>query len=187
MTDAPTAAPLPTDSPAYDPIAAMADDRARSYNQGLTPLHPPQKSLIRFMASLFIGLALLAAIGAEIAIADNLPMFRGAVIGPVIILALFVLVMLPDRIYRRWGYDMAAEQLRILRGFMWRTDTIVPFNRIQHIDVAQGPFQRFFDLSTLIVHTAGTHNSIVTLPGLRTEDAENMRDTIKDHIRQDMI
>jgi hypothetical protein len=37
------------------------------------------------------------------------------------------------------------------------------------------------------VHTAGTHNSIVTLPGLATIDAEDMRETIKDHIRQDMI
>ena len=80
--------------------------------------------------------------------------------------------MLPHRIYRRWGYDMGDEQLRVLRGFLWRTDTIVPFNRIQHIDVAQGPLQRLFGLSTLIVHTTGTHNSIVTLPG---------------HIRQDMI
>lgn len=95
--------------------------------------------------------------------------------------------MLPGRIYRRWGYDMGDEQLRVLRGFMWRTDTIVPFNRIQHIDVAQGPFQRMFGLSTLIVHTAGTHNSIVTLPGLSTPDAETMRDIIKGHIRQDMI
>ena len=44
-----------------------------------------------------------------------------------------------------------------------------------------------FGLSTLIVHTAGTHNSIVTLPGLATADAEDMRETIKGHIRQDMI
>ena len=96
-------------------------------------------------------------------------------------------VVLPHRIYRRWGYDMGDEQLRVLRGFLWRTDTIVPFNRIQHIDVAQGPLQRLFGLSTLIVHTAGTHNSIVTLPGLATADAETMRETIKGHIRQDMI
>ena len=82
---------------------------------------------------------------------------------------------------------MGDEQLRVLRGFLWRKDTIVPFNRIQHIDVAQGPLQRLFGLSTLIVHTAGTHNSIVTLPGLATHDAEDMRETIKGHIRQDMI
>ena len=98
-----------------------------------------------------------------------------------------MVMVLPNRIYRRWGYDMGDEQLRVLRGYLWRTDTIVPFNRIQHIDVAQGPLQRLFDLSTLIVHTAGTHNSIVTLPGLATETAESMRETIKGHIRQDMI
>ena len=106
---------------------------------------------------------------------------------PVAIFVALQVVVLPHRIYRRWGYDMGDEQLRVLRGFLWRTDTIVPFNRIQHIDVAQGPLQRLFGLSTLIVHTAGTHNSIVTLPGLATADAETMRETIKGHIRQDMI
>lgn len=170
-----------------DPLAEMEQDKARTYNQGLTPLHPPQKSLIRLNTGIFAAILIIAAVAVEFAIRNELPLAAGSIIGPVAAFALFLFIFLPNRIYRRWGYDMGDEQLRVLRGFMWRTDTIVPFNRIQHIDVAQGPFQRMFGLSTLIVHTAGTHNSIVTLPGLSTPDAETMRDTIKGHIRQDMI
>ncbi len=170
-----------------DPLAEMEHDKARAYNQGLTPLHPPQKSLIRLNTAIFAAILIIAAVAVEFAIRNELPLAPGSIIGPVTAFALFLFTMLPGRIYRRWGYDMGDEQLRVLRGFMWRTDTIVPFNRIQHIDVAQGPFQRMFGLSTLIVHTAGTHNSIVTLPGLSTPDAETMRDIIKGHIRQDMI
>ncbi len=133
------------------------------------------------------AILLLVAVVAEIALRLQLGVEPGMVLIPVILFAALIVFILPGRIYRRWGYDMGDEQLRILRGFLWRTDTIVPFNRIQHIDVAQGPLQRLFGLSTLIVHTAGTHNSIVTLPGLATANAEEMRDTIKDHIRQDMI
>ena len=136
---------------------------------------------IRALILVVLGLA------AEILLWVQLEVQPGMVLVPVALLAALQVLVLPHRIYRRWGYDMGDEQLRVLRGFLWRTDTIVPFNRIQHIDVAQGPLQRLFDLSTLIVHTAGTHNSIVTLPGLATADAEAMRETIKGHIRQDMI
>lgn len=167
-------------------------DPARRYNQGLTPLHPPQKTLMRLNGLLtWLPLVVVAAI-ADIAVQTQLPgeLFGYSpwtILEVVAVMALFFILALPGRKYRRWGYDMGDEQLRVLRGFLWRTDTIVPFNRIQHIDVAQGPLQRLFDLSTLIVHTAGTHNSIVTLPGLATADAEEMRETIKGHIRQDMI
>ena len=137
--------------------------------------------IIRSLVLLALGLV------AEIALWVQLGTSPGMVLVPVALLGLLQIAVLPGRIYRRWGYDMGDEQLRVLRGFLWRTDTIVPFNRIQHIDVAQGPLQRLFGLSTLIVHTAGTHNSIVALPGLATADAEDMRETIKSHIRQDMI
>lgn len=170
-----------------DPVAALQDDQMHSYNQGLTPLHPPHKTLIRIRMAIRALMLLVAASAAETALYYNLQLSSGMVIGPVLLLAMLLIFVLPERIYRRWGYDMGDEQLRVLRGFLWRTDTIVPFNRIQHIDVAQGPLQRLFDLSTLIVHTAGTHNSIVGLPGLATADAEAMRETIKGHIRQDMI
>ena len=170
-----------------DPLAQMAADKARSYNQGLTPLHPPQESLLRVSKILTMIPLLIGAGVLDVILQDEIGLPFGAIIGPVAVAAAFVIFFLPHRIYRRWGYDMGDEQLRILRGFLWRTDTIVPFNRIQHIDVAQGPLQRMFGLSTLVVHTAGTHNSIVTLPGLATEDAETMRDTIKTHIRKDMI
>lgn len=170
-----------------DPFEQMEADKARVYNQGLAPLHPPHQSLLRVSAVLTMIPVLIGGGVLDFILQSEIGTPFGTIIGPLAIFAAFVITFLPHRIYRRWGYDMGSEQLRILRGFLWRTDTIVPFNRIQHIDVAQGPLQRMFGLSTLVVHTAGTHNSIVTLPGLATADAEAMRDTIKVHIRKDMI
>lgn len=169
------------------PHRSAETDEARLYNQGLTPLHPPQRSLIRLRAAIRAIILLVLAVVGEYFLQRELGLSGGYIVGAAVLLALMLVFLLPHRVYRRWGYDMGIEQLRVLRGFLWRTDTIVPFNRIQHIDVAQGPLQRFFGLSTLIVHTAGTHNSIVTLPGLATADAEDMREAIKGHIRQDMI
>ena len=174
-------------TPQAVPTEHDSDDPARRYNQGLTPLDPSQNSLIRINMAIRALILVVLGLAAEILLWVQLEVQPGMVLVPVALLAALQVLVLPHRIYRRWGYDMGDEQLRVLRGFLWRTDTIVPFNRIQHIDVAQGPLQRLFDLSTLIVHTAGTHNSIVTLPGLATADAEAMRETIKGHIRQDMI
>jgi len=170
-----------------DPATAPEPALSPSYNQGLTPLHPPHKSLLRIQMILRALILLILASVAETLLYMHHEVQAGMVLVPAAVFAFLMISVLPHRIYRRWGYDMGDAQLRVLRGYLWRTDTIVPFNRIQHIDVAQGPLQRMFDLSTLIVHTAGTHNSIVTLPGLATADAESMRETIKGHIRQDMI
>ena len=170
-----------------DRSIALESAPSHSYNQGLTPLHPPQKSLVRINMIVRAVVLQALAVTAEILLLVQVGIQPGLILIPAALFALVLIFVLPNRIYRRWGYDMGDEQLRVLRGFLWRTDTIVPFNRIQHIDVAQGPLQRMFGLSTLIVHTAGTHNSIVTLPGLATIDAEDMRETIKGHIRQDMI
>ena len=82
---------------------------------------------------------------------------------------------------------MGADRIRIVRGFLFRSDTIVPFGRIQHIDLDQGPIQRRYDLATLTVHTAGNHNSTVSLPGLLHEDAMAMREQIRAHIKRDAI
>jgi membrane protein YdbS with pleckstrin-like domain len=66
---------------------------------------------------------------------------------------------------------------------LFHSDTIIPFGRIQHIDVDQGPVQRRYDLATLSVHTAGSHNDTVSLPGLLHADALALRETIRAHIR----
>jgi membrane protein YdbS with pleckstrin-like domain len=72
-----------------------------------------------------------------------------------------------------------------VRGWLFHTDTIVPFVRVQHLDVKRGPLDKMFGTATLVVHTAGTHNSIVTVPGLSPARAAEIRDVIREHVRTD--
>ena len=101
-----------------------------------------------------------------------------------LLLALFVLVA-PGRRFRALGYRFDDEDLHIARGVWVRTETMVPLARVQHIDVSQGPVERAFGVSRLVLHTAGTMNSLVVLPGLAREDAEVMRDRIRARIAPD--
>lgn len=102
-----------------------------------------------------------------------------------LLFAVIMVVSVPGRKYRTIGYAMGADSLRVVRGMMFHTDTVVPFVRVQHIDVGQGPLERMAGVTHLVVHTAGTHNSVVTLPGLNRETATAMRDTIRAHIQTD--
>lgn len=101
------------------------------------------------------------------------------------VLALAILIIVPQRIWRRLGYRLSGHSLRIVRGWMFHTDTIVPFVRVQHLDVARGPLDKLLGTASLVVHTAGTHNSVVTLPGLDPDTADEMRATIRAEIRTD--
>jgi membrane protein YdbS with pleckstrin-like domain len=89
-----------------------------------------------------------------------------------------VLVAAPNR-WRRWGWAWTGRELHVAQGWLTRSHTIVPALRVQHIDVTQGPVERMFGVATLVLHTAGTANSEVHLPGISRETAEQIRDAIR--------
>jgi membrane protein YdbS with pleckstrin-like domain len=100
-------------------------------------------------------------------------------------IAAAVVIIAPQRIYRRLRYRLTGQVLQVLRGWLFHTDTVVPLVRVQHLDVIRGPFDKLFGTASLVVHTAGTHNSVVALPGLSPEHAAEMRDVIREHVRSD--
>ena len=147
----------------------------------LTALDPAFVTTSRILSALSL---LPFVIGAGVLeIARVLP--SGSFLVPILLLYGFIAFVVPARKYRHWGYDMGTDRIRIVRGYMFYHDTIVPFGRIQHIDVDQGPIDRRYGLATLTVHTAGNHNSKVALPGLSHSDALAMREAIRAAIRQD--
>ena len=68
---------------------------------------------------------------------------------------------------------------------MWQLETRIPISRVQHLDLRRGPLERRAGLATLIVHTAGTRMSAVTVSGLDEVDAERLRDTLSHQLDQD--
>ena len=80
--------------------------------------------------------------------------------------------------YKHFSYAMNEFGLYIHRGVFWRRKIIVPRNRVQHTDVIQGPIERRYELAELTVHTAGTRNASVKLPGILHADAEKLRESL---------
>ncbi|WP_336986904.1 PH domain-containing protein [Altererythrobacter aquiaggeris] len=150
---------------------------------GLTQVHPDHKKVLRIKA-LIASMVMLVPV-TIIQFAAPVPM--GVLIVPALILAGLFIWRLPRRRYDYKGFDMGADRLRVVRGYWWRADAVVPFGRVQHLDVQQGPLERTYGLATLILHTAGTHNASVPLAGLLREDAEAMRETIRQHIKREAL
>lgn len=150
-------------------------------DDALTPLDPAYQSMLRLQFAL-VAVALLAvSTVAELAI----PGYTGVLWAPAGVFALWLLIRAPLRRYSARGYSLEGERLRVVRGILFRADTVVPFGRVQHIDVGQGPLERAFGLATLTVHTAGTHNASVAVPGLAQAEATAIREAIRAAIRRD--
>jgi membrane protein YdbS with pleckstrin-like domain len=150
----------------------------------LQPVEPAYRNALRARAAAFWIPLFLVALLVNYLVLTQTP-FSGLLPVAIGLIGLSAITVAPDRIYRRLGYAIDGRLLRTVRGWLFHTDTIVPFVRVQHIDVARGPLDKFFGTASLVVHTAGTHNSVVTLPGLDPEKAADMREAIRAEIRTD--
>lgn len=78
--------------------------------------------------------------------------------------------------WRHTSFRVDERGIEIRKGVLWQRVINVPRSRIQHTDVSQGPLQRRYQLSTLIIHTAGTEHATVDLTGLSHATALRIRD-----------
>lgn len=111
-----------------------------------------------------------------------LPLLFPVILGPVSVLlfGLFVFV-LPKFRWKRWYYNVNDKSVDMLRGIVFKKRTVVPINRIQHVDTKQGPVYRKFGLSSINISTAATTHEI---PALDEETATQLRNSISELVRQ---
>ncbi|MFR9726606.1 PH domain-containing protein [Streptomyces sp. MS19] len=81
------------------------------------------------------------------------------------------------RNWRSWCYQERDDDLLIQRGVLWRQLTVVPYGRMQLVEVTSGPLERRFGLARLQLHTAAAATD-ATVPGLAPAEAERLRDRL---------
>jgi membrane protein YdbS with pleckstrin-like domain len=82
-----------------------------------------------------------------------------------------------ERNYRAWGYTERADDLLVRRGLAFRHLVVVPYGRMQFVDVTAGPVQRQFGLATVQLHTAAAASD-ARIPGLEPAEAARLRDRL---------
>jgi len=85
--------------------------------------------------------------------------------------------VLLGRNWRSWRYAERADDLLITRGVLWHHETIVPYGRMQLVEVTSGPVERHFGLASVQLHTAAAATD-ATIPGLVPAEAERLRDRL---------
>ncbi len=93
-------------------------------------------------------------------------------------LALFVWAWwLIGRRVRSYGYCERADDLLVTSGILFRRLVIVPYGRMQLVDVTAGPIDRWLGITTVQLHTAAA-TSDAAIPGLTPDDASDLRDRL---------
>ena len=78
------------------------------------------------------------------------------------------------------GYLVRDRDVVYRRGWWSRTVTAVPFTRIQHSEIQQGPLGRWWGYCTLKLYTAGASGANLEIPGLSMATARNIRRMLED-------
>ena len=79
--------------------------------------------------------------------------------------------------YLAWGYAERVDDLLVHRGLLVRRLSVVPYGRMQFVDVTAGPVDRLFGLATLQLHTAAAATD-ARIPGLARDEAQRLRDRL---------
>lgn len=89
---------------------------------------------------------------------------------------LVVALWIAHKRYRYTFWILDEDGFAVRRGRLWQWETRVPSSRVQHLDLKRGPLERAHNLASLVLHTAGTRLSAVSISGLDDADAERLRD-----------
>jgi membrane protein YdbS with pleckstrin-like domain len=84
---------------------------------------------------------------------------------------------LAGRQVRNWGYAEREDDLLVRHGLMFRQIVVVPYGRMQYVDVQAGPLDRAFGIAKVQLHTASAGTDAV-IPGLPPEEAARLRDRL---------
>ena len=85
----------------------------------------------------------------------------------------------PGVAYRHWSYRLGEDAIEVDHGVAFRTHSVIPYFRVQHVDTSQGPIDRRLGLTSLTIHTASAATD-ATLPGLADADARDVRSFVLD-------
>jgi uncharacterized protein len=85
--------------------------------------------------------------------------------------------LLVSRRFRSWGYAEREDDLLVRRGVLFARLSVVPYGRMQFIDVTAGPLERALGLATVRLHTAAAATD-ARIPGLEREEAARLRDSL---------
>lgn len=117
----------------------------------------------------------------------NEPIFTtiGLIAAVVLVICIIFTCIWAPLYYKSIDYLLNDTEMTWKRGVWFRKTGIVPYNRITHVDIVQGPIMRMFGISHLKIETAGggasKKSAEIEIEGVC--DPEPLRQLIMDFVR----
>jgi uncharacterized protein len=154
---------------------ATRSDEAFTWAEGWTPVSAKLTSARRL--SLVLVYVLVVAGVVALAVVPSVPRVW-AVVAAVVAVIVFVWGWwLIGRRVRSFGYAERGDDLIVTSGIMFRRLVIVPYGRMQLVDVKAGPIDRWMGITTVQLHTAAATTD-ASIPGLEPAVAADLRDRL---------
>ena len=138
-----------------------------------TPVSPRLATARRVLLSAFTVPAVLAFVVLTIALGQ--PFVAAAALVPVA-LAVWGWWLIGRQV-RAWCYAERDDDLLVRHGVLQRNLVVVPYGRMQYVDVQAGPLDRMVGIARLQLHTASASTDAV-IPGVRSDEAARLRDRL---------
>jgi membrane protein YdbS with pleckstrin-like domain len=122
-----------------------------------------------------VGLIVVAAVIVAVALLAGWTALLIALAAPVLVAVWWF--WLVGRQVRAIGYAERDDDLLVRRGIMWRQIVVVPYGRLQYVDVQAGPVDRVFGIARVQLHTASASTDAY-VPGLTPDEAARLRDRL---------
>lgn len=98
----------------------------------------------------------------------------------VFIFWLLSIFLLPHLTWKNWRYAVDENEIDLKRGVIFKTRTLIPLSRVQHVDTRQGPLLGWYDLASVTISTAATTHEI---PAVDQVLADRVRHQISTYAR----
>lgn len=155
-----------------------SDDLSLVSDLVFEPLENSYRSVLYIGNTIFFAIMGIIAISIYFSVKDDLPFFL-QVAAMILFFTLLVFSFLSIHFgFKNKAYALRKQDIIFQTGWLWKSKTVVPFKRIQHSEVSQGPIDRMFNLGKLRVFTAGGSGSDLTIPGLSFIKANQLKDFI---------
>jgi membrane protein YdbS with pleckstrin-like domain len=148
-------------------MSQPADDAWKHPSPGLWRMRQAELGALTLLVALVVGLAFGAGLGA----------IAGIVGVIVVVVAGALSSWFVRNRFRAWRYQERHEDLLVARGVLVRRLSVVPYGRMQFVEVTAGPIERIFRLSTVKLHTAAAASD-ARIPGLTQDESTRLRDRL---------
>ncbi|MFV8441916.1 PH domain-containing protein [Flavobacterium sp. LB2P44] len=151
-----------------------------------TNLHPKYLRVVLLNIAIIIGILILVPVLISIFKPE---LFSGRVwliLGIVIPILSLLIIVFSYIGFQKKGFAFREHDVLFRHGIIATNTIIIPYNRVQHVALHEGLISRYFGLAKIEVFTAGGSSSDIEIPGIKKEQAENIKQLLMRKIQKQL-